>query len=68
MLLEKDYSGKTESRFVCDRCNIIIGGKSKSTVRVYYGTTGKLNKKWDLCPSCNRKLIKGIENYKKDVE
>lgn len=68
MLLKIDYSGKSESRFICDRCAVKILGKDRSIVRIYEGKRGKIIKKWDLCPSCNRKLFRGIENYKKDVE
>ena len=65
MMLKKDCSGITESVFSCDRCKATIGGKEKLTVRIYGGRAGKILKKWDLCPSCNRKLIRGIEKYNK---
>lgn len=63
MILKKDCSGKTDSLFSCDRCKVLIGGKEKLTIRVFSRRAGI--KKWDLCPSCYRKLYKGIEKYKK---
>lgn len=67
MILRKDCSGKTDSLFSCDRCNALINGEEKITVIAYRGTStvkSLFKRKWDLCPSCGKKLIRGVEYYK----
>ena len=58
MLKQKDYTGKTKSVYICDRCNTVINTAYdkcyKIVVNTYKDNTTvfKAIKRYDLCRKC----------------
>lgn len=60
MLIEKDYSNKKNSKFICDRCKKELSINTRISI---YSKIAYQNpkKRWDLCSKCYAALVRGIE-------
>ena len=63
MLINKNNIDKRNSKYQCDMCGVGLESKERNIIYVAEGYA-TMNKKWDLCPRCYKKLNKAIKNYK----
>lgn len=61
MFVEKDYRGRTETKYMCDRCKTDLTTDTRRAICVQEPRTTTRKKKWDLCPRCYKLLCRGIE-------
>ena len=61
-----DYTGKTRTRFVCDRCGKKLTVETRRGIYIQEHNFSS-RKKWDLCIPCYKSLCRGIEKGKKGV-
>lgn len=63
MLVEKNVFNRSTSKYKCDRCKTPLAQFERNIIEVgEHGTVAK--KKWDLCDSCYKALIRGIRKGK----
>ena len=67
MLVSIDYTKNKQTKYLCDRCKVKMTTEIRRAILVQEHGFSAL-KKWDLCPSCYRKLCNGIaKGVKKEV-
>lgn len=62
MLVKQDYTDKSKSKYICDRCKTSITYENKVAIYIKTGGGNKApKKKWDFCKRCYISLVKGVE-------
>ena len=62
MITHNDFTGKTKSRFLCDKCNkeLVTGKDDRYRLIVQDPRGYKIVKRWDLCDRCCKLLFKSM--------
>lgn len=63
MLVKKDLTNMNESIYECDRCHVQMKKEEKVAIYTSIGRKQPV-KQWDLCKSCFRSLVRGINKNK----
>ena len=67
MLVEKDYTGKKKSKYICDRCGKPINTDTEKRYKIgidtpkNYMSEMKIVRRYDLCKHCTSVIINYIE-------
>ena len=62
MLITLNKSDKSNSKYKCDMCKVLISPINRVVVNIAKGYENP-KKKWDLCTKCFKKVEKAIEKY-----